>query len=58
MYKIIKHTYLGVESTSIQKTIDDDTYMSIPVSPANTDYVAYLAWLAEGNTPTPADAQE
>ena len=27
----------------------------IPIQPANTDYQTYLKWVAEGNTPLPAD---
>lgn len=27
----------------------------IPFDPNNVDYQAYLAWLAEGNQPLPAD---
>jgi len=28
---------------------------SIPMNPDNTDYQAYLKWVAEGNTPLPPD---
>ena len=30
----------------------------IPFDPTNTDYQEYLAWLAEGNEPLPADEPE
>jgi len=30
----------------------------IPPDPANTDYAAYLEWLAVGNTPEPAPEPE
>ena len=33
--------------------LDDNAF--IPFDPDNTDYQAYLAWLAEGNEPTLAD---
>ncbi len=50
MYKLIKD-YEGNINT-VQRINDG---ACIPFSAANTDYQQYLVWLAEGNTPEPAD---
>ena len=52
MYKIIRPLETITVTTCILR-IEDNTV--IPFDPANTDYQKYLKWLAEGNTPLPAD---
>ncbi len=53
MYKLGPLSY-GVTSCIIRLS----DMASIPLDPANTDYQAYLAWLAEGNEPEPAEVTE
>ena len=33
----------------------NDNKMTVPFASGNTEYQEYLAWLAEGNEPEPAD---
>ena len=51
MYKSLANDKFG-PAQSVIRTADG---ACIPFDPANTDYIAYLAWLAEGNTPEPSD---
>ena len=51
MYKLTINLFGGECSCVIR--ISDGA--CIPFDPANTDYQAYLAWLAEGNAPLPAE---
>ena len=56
MYKILKG---GIENKEYGALRDNGngTFTSFLFDPANTDYVAYLAWCAEGNQPIPAEEQ-
>jgi hypothetical protein len=51
MYKLVKHPFN--DSVSSVERLSDNAF--IPFDPANTDYVAYLKWLEEGNVVEPAD---
>jgi hypothetical protein len=53
MYKLCQpNLQNNAPASSVIRTSDG---ACIPFDPANTDYQKYLAWVAEGNTPEPAD---
>lgn len=51
MYKLFPNAPYGAVE-QVKRLSDKAT---IPFNPDNTDYQKYLKWLAEGNTPEPAD---
>jgi hypothetical protein len=52
MYKQLKNIDGTISTHFVQRIFDT---ANIPFDPQNTDYQAYLKWVAEGNTPLPAD---
>jgi len=54
MYKKYKDLDGTVNQYAIIRTTDN---VCIPFDLANTDYQEYLKWVAEGNTPEPADSE-
>ena len=52
-YKYINDPVTGTKSTNTILRKEDNAF--IPFDEANRDYQAYLAWVAEGNTPEAAD---
>ena len=52
MYQLFKNRNGSVCENAV-KRIADNAF--IPFDPSNTDYQAYLKWVAEGGVPTPAD---
>jgi hypothetical protein len=49
MYKLYKNSLGEIAG------VRNDEGSCIPFDPDNTDYQAYLAWVAEGNTPISAE---
>ena len=55
MYQQVFDRETNAVSTSMIMRIADTAF--IPFDPANSDYQEYLEWVAEGNTPEPADSE-
>jgi hypothetical protein len=54
MYKLLPSVE-GITPNFVER-LSDNAF--IPFDEANTDYQKYLKWVAEGNTPQPAEGTE
>jgi hypothetical protein len=53
-YKLVQ---VNQTKNVILTSSDGLSTLAIPFDEANSDYQAYLQWLAEGNTPLPPDQE-
>jgi hypothetical protein len=53
MYKLFN----SIDANATKIVIRTTDNACIPFDPQNSDYQAYLKWVAEGNTPLPAEEQ-
>ena len=54
-YKLIKNPFTDKVDCVQLTNSTTNVVLIIPYDESNTDYQAYLAWLAAGNTPAEAD---
>ena len=54
LYNITDPSTKTVLETGVM-LVEENSTKSFLMNPANTDYIAYLKWIEEGNVPTPAD---
>ncbi len=49
------YAWSDTEQSSLRREDSQGNVVSVPVDSANRDYQEYLEWVAEGNTPDPAE---
>lgn len=54
IYQQLNDTADTLRTDCIQRTDDSGIISWVPNDMGNRDWVAYQAWLTDGNTPTPA----